>query len=174
MVAVARPGFRAAPAPGGISDRIGAQPSSAPRLSIVVLPFANLSNDPQQEYFADGISEDLTTDIAGIQGSQVIARNTAFTYKGKPVDAKQIGRDLGVRYVLEGSVQRSGKEVRVNAQLVDAETGAHLGPNGSTATSATCSRYKTRSRRGLPVSCNRNSRLRNPGGRPTTPTRWTI
>ena len=103
-----------------------AQPSSAPRLSIVVLPFANLSNDPQQEYFADGISEDLTTDIAGIQGSQVIARNTAFTYKGKPVDAKQIGRDLGVRYVLEGSVQRSGKEVRVNAQLVDAETGAHL------------------------------------------------
>jgi adenylate cyclase len=102
------------------------QPGSAPRLSIVVLPFANLSNDPQQEYFADGISEDLTTDIAGIQGSQVIARNTAFTYKGKPVDAKQIGRDLGVRYVLEGSVQRSGKEVRVNAQLVDAETGAHL------------------------------------------------
>ena len=98
----------------------------APRLSIVVLPFANLSNDPTQEYFADGITEDLTTDIARIQGSVVIARNTAFTFKGKPVDAKQIGRELNVRYVLEGSVQRSGNQVRINIQLVDAETGAHL------------------------------------------------
>ena len=102
------------------------QPNSAPRLSIVVLPFGNLSNDPQQEYFADGITEDLTTDVARIQGSLVIARNTAFTYKGKPVDAKQLGRELGVRYVLEGSVQRSGNQVRINTQLVDAETGAHL------------------------------------------------
>jgi TolB-like protein/class 3 adenylate cyclase len=103
-----------------------AQPYSAPRLSMVVLPFANLSNDPEQEYFADGITEDLTTDVARIQGSLVIARNTAFTFKGKPVDAKVIGRELGVRYVLEGSVQRSGKEVRINAQLVDVETGSHL------------------------------------------------
>src|SRR5205823_8377316 len=99
---------------------------SAPRLSIVVLPFTNRSNDPEQEYFADGITDDLTTDVARIQGSLVIARNTAFIYKGKPVDAKQIGRDLGVRYVLEGSVQRSGKQIRVNTQLIDAETGAHL------------------------------------------------
>src|SRR5260370_1310757 len=97
-----------------------------PRLSVVILPFTNLSNDPEQEYFADGITEDLTTDIARIQGSLVIARNTAFTYKGKPADAKQIGRDLGVRYVLEGSVQRSGKQIRINTQLIDAETGAHL------------------------------------------------
>ncbi len=102
------------------------QPYSAPRLSLVVLPFANLSNDPEQEYFADGITEDLTTDVARIQGSVVIARNTAFTYKGKAVDAKQLGRELGVRYVLEGSVQRSGNHVRINAQLVDAETGAQL------------------------------------------------
>jgi len=102
------------------------QPYSAPRLSIVVLPFANLSNDPEQEYFADGITEDLTTDLSRIQGSLVIARNTAFTYKGKPIDAKRIGHELGVRYVLEGSVQRSGKEVRINTQLVDAETGTHL------------------------------------------------
>jgi adenylate cyclase len=102
------------------------QPFTAPRLSIVVLPFANLSNDPEQEYFADGITDDLTTDVARIQGSLVIARNTAFTFKGKAVDAKQIGRDLGVRYVLEGSVQRSGKQVRINTQLIDAETGAHL------------------------------------------------
>ena len=101
-------------------------PFSAPRLSIVVLPFANLSNDPEQEYFADGITDDLTTDISRIQGSLVIARNTAFSYKGKPVDAKQIGRELGVRYVLEGSVQRSGKQVRINTQLIDTETGAHL------------------------------------------------
>jgi adenylate cyclase len=102
------------------------QPFPAPRLSIVVMPFANLSNDPEQEYFADGITDDLTTDISRIQGSLVIARNTAFTYKGKPVDAKKIGRELGVRYVLEGSVQRSGKQVRINTQLIDAETGAHL------------------------------------------------
>jgi adenylate cyclase len=102
------------------------RPYSAPRLSLVVLPFTNLSNDPEQEYFADGITEDLTTDLSRIQGSLVIARNTAFTYKGKQVDAKQIGRDLGVRYVLEGSVQRAGKQVRINAQLVDTETGAHL------------------------------------------------
>ena len=93
---------------------------------MVVLPFANLSNDPQQQYFADGITDDLTTDLSRIEGSVVIARNTAFTYKGKAVDAKQIGRELGVRYVLEGSVQRSSKEVRINAQLVDAATGRQL------------------------------------------------
>jgi adenylate cyclase len=100
--------------------------TKAPRLSIVVLPFTNLSNDPEQEYFADGITDDLTSDLSRISDSFVIARNTAFTYKGKPVDAKQIGRELGVRYVLEGSVRRAGDQVQVNAQLVDAETGAHL------------------------------------------------
>jgi len=98
----------------------------ASRLSIVVLPFVNLSNDPDQQYFADGITDDLTTDLSRISGSFVIARNTAFTYKGRPVDAKQIGRELGVRYVLEGSVRRAGDQIRVNAQLVDAETGAHV------------------------------------------------
>jgi adenylate cyclase len=98
----------------------------APRLSIVVLPFANLSNDPEQDYFADGLTEDLTTDLSRISGSFVISRNTAFTYKGKPTDAKQVSRDLGVRYVLEGSVRRSANQVRVNAQLIDGETGAHL------------------------------------------------
>jgi adenylate cyclase len=98
----------------------------APRLSIVVLPFTNLSNDPQQEYFADGITDDLTTDLSRIEGSVVIARNTAFSYKGKEVDARKIGRELGVRYVVEGSVQRSGKEVRINVQLVDTATGAQL------------------------------------------------
>jgi TolB-like protein len=97
-----------------------------PRLSVVILPFTNLSNDPEQEYFADGMTEDLTTDLSRITGSFVIARSTAFTYKGKSVDTRQIGRELGVRYVIEGSVRRSDKEVRVNVQLIDAETGAHL------------------------------------------------
>jgi TolB-like protein/class 3 adenylate cyclase/cytochrome c-type biogenesis protein CcmH/NrfG len=99
---------------------------SAPRLSLVVLPFANLSGGPDQEYFADGLTEDLTTALSRIDGSFVIARNSAFTYKNKPVDVRQVGRDLGVRYVLEGSVRRSNDMVRVNAQLIDAETGAHL------------------------------------------------
>jgi TolB-like protein/Flp pilus assembly protein TadD len=99
---------------------------TAPRLSLVVLPFSNLSGDPAQEYFADGITEDLTTDLSRLPGSLVIARNSAFTYKDKAVDPKQVGRELGVRYILEGSVRRIGDEVRVNAQLIDAETGAHL------------------------------------------------
>ena len=97
-----------------------------PRLSIVVLPFANLSSDPEQEYFVDAITDDLTTDLSRISGSFVIARTTAFTYKGKPGDVKQIGSDLGVRYVLEGSVRRLGEQVQVNAQLIDAETGSHI------------------------------------------------
>jgi adenylate cyclase len=98
----------------------------APRLSFVVLSFANLSNDPDQEYFADGITDDLTTDLSRISGSFVIAHTTALTYKGKPVDVKQIGRELGVRYVIEGSVRRSDNQVQVNVQLIDAQTGAHL------------------------------------------------
>jgi adenylate cyclase len=97
-----------------------------PRLSFVVLPFTNLSSDPDQEYFVEGITDDLTTDLSRISGSFVIARNTAFTYKGKPVDVKQIGHELRVRYVIEGSVRRSGNQVQVNVQLIDAETGAHL------------------------------------------------
>jgi adenylate cyclase len=99
---------------------------SAPRLSFVVLPFENLSRDPDQDYFADGITDDLTTDLSRISGSFVIARNTAFTYKDKPTDARQIGRELGVRYVIEGSVRRAADQVQVNVQLVNAETGAHL------------------------------------------------
>jgi TolB-like protein/class 3 adenylate cyclase/Tfp pilus assembly protein PilF len=98
----------------------------APRLSIVVLPFTNLSNDPEQQYFADGITEDLTTDLSRLPDMIVISRNTAFTYRNKPVDTKQIGRELCVRYVLEGSVRRSGSRVRITAQLIDAETDAHL------------------------------------------------
>jgi TolB-like protein len=101
-------------------------PYSAPRLSIVVLPFANIGGDPEQEYFVDGVTESLTTDLSRIGGAFVIARNTAFTFKGKAVDVKKLGRELNVRYVLEGSVQRGGNRLRVNVQLIDAETGNHL------------------------------------------------
>jgi len=104
----------------------GPPPGTAPRLSIVVLPFANLSDDREQQYFADGITEDLTTDLSRIADMLVISRNTAFTYRNKPIDTRQIGRELGVRYMLEGSVRRSGNQLRVNAQLVDAETDVHL------------------------------------------------
>ncbi len=101
-------------------------PAEAARLSIVVLPFANLSGDPAQDYLADALTDELITSLARIRDSFVIARNTAMTFKGKPVDAKAIGKDLGVRYVLEGSVQPSGDRMRVNAQLIDAGSGAHL------------------------------------------------
>jgi adenylate cyclase len=100
--------------------------ANAPRLSIVVLPFENLSADKEQDYFPDGITDDLTTDFSHLQDAFVIARGIAFTYKGKPFEAKQIGKDLGVRYVLEGSVRHLGEKVEVNAQLISTETGAHV------------------------------------------------
>ena len=102
------------------------QPVDRPRLSIAVLPFGNLSGDPGQDYFSDGLTEDLTTDLSRIEGAFVIARNTMQTYRGKGVDVRQLGRELGVRYLIEGSVQRAERQVRVTAQLIDAETGAHL------------------------------------------------
>jgi adenylate cyclase len=100
--------------------------ANAPRLSIVVLPFENLGGDPEQQYFADGITDDLTTDLSHVPDSFVIARDTAFTFKGRQVDAKAIGRELGVRYMLEGSVRRAGEKVEINAQLISTETGAHV------------------------------------------------
>ena len=111
----------AKPAPAPAPEK-----SAPPRLSIVVLPFANIGGGAEQEHFVDGVTESLTTDLSRIRGAIVIARNTAFTYKGKPLDVKTIGRELNVRYVLEGSVQRGGNRMRVNVQLIDAETGNHL------------------------------------------------
>ena len=121
----------AEPEPVGRPEQVppaapSALPTPAARLSVVVLPFANLSNDPEQQHFVDGITGDLMTDLSRIPDMLVISRNTAFTYRNKPVDTKQIGRELGVRYVLEGEVQRSGNRVRVTAQLIDAEGDAHL------------------------------------------------
>lgn len=101
-------------------------PPSAPRLSMVVLPFVNIGGDPEQEYFVDGVTESLTTDLSRISGSFVIACNTAFTFKGKAIDVKRLGRELNVRYVLEGSVQRAANRLRVNVQMIDAETSNHL------------------------------------------------
>jgi TolB-like protein/Tfp pilus assembly protein PilF len=112
------PSMAAAPVAGA--------PRAAPRLSIVVLPFTDLSEDRQQQYFADGMTDDLTTDLSRLSGMFVIARNTAFTYRDKPIGAKQIGYELGVRYVLEGSVRRLGTQIRINTQLIDCGTGAHL------------------------------------------------
>jgi TolB-like protein/class 3 adenylate cyclase len=117
-----------------VGQPTGARPASAespgksapPRLSLVVLPFANIGGDPEQEHFVDGVTESLTTDLSRMRGAFVIGRNTAFTYQGKAVDLKQIGRELNVRYVLEGSVQRGGNRMRVNVQLIDAETSNHL------------------------------------------------
>jgi TolB-like protein/class 3 adenylate cyclase len=127
---IARPVRVYALRPEGIAGlptaNVSSLPIAAPRLSIVVLPFTNLSDDREQQYFADGITEDLTTDLSRLANMFAISRNTAFTYRSKPIDTKQIGRELGVRYVLEGSVRRSGNQVRVNSQLIDAATDAHL------------------------------------------------
>jgi adenylate cyclase len=119
-------GIAGSPPTSGPSATSGSLSVGAPRLSIVVLPFANLSDDLEQQYFADGITEDLTTDLSRLENMFVISRNTAFTYRNRPVDSRQIGRELGIRYVLEGSVRRSGNQFRINAQLIDAATGAHL------------------------------------------------
>ena len=111
---------------GTLAVQAGLPAKPLPALSLVVLPFANLGNDPEQEFFVDGLTEDLTTDLSHLAGSFVIARNTAFAYKGKAVDVKRVGRELGVRYALEGSVRRVGERIVLNAQLISTETGAHV------------------------------------------------
>src|SRR5713101_609237 len=109
-----------------LSDRLSAAPSLPDKPSIAVLPFENMSGDPEQEYFADGIVEEIITALSRIRWLFVIARNSSFTYKGRAADVKQVGRELGVRYVLEGSVRKGGQRVRIIGQLIDAATGAHL------------------------------------------------
>ncbi len=123
---IARPirAYRVIPGERGSLAR--GQTVAVPPLSIVVLPFVNIGGNQDQEYFVDGITESLTTDLSRIPDSFVIARNTAFTYKGKPVDVKNIGRELGVNYVVEGSVQRASNRLRLNVQLIDARVGSHL------------------------------------------------
>src|SRR5207249_2602999 len=118
------------PPPQAGEGRVGAaEPAALPlpdKPSIAVLPFQNMSGDPEQEYFADGMVEEIITALSRIRWLFVIARNSSFTYKGQTVDVKQVGRELGVRYVLEGSVRKAGQRVRITAQLIAAETGVHL------------------------------------------------
>ena len=141
---------------------------SSPRLSLVVLPFANVGGDREQEYFADGITESLTVDLSRISGAFVIA------YKSKAMDLRQIGRDLNVRYGLEGSVQRGGNRLRLNVQLIDCDTGTHLWPSGSTKNLPIYSRCRTTSSPGSPgnwVHSWWRPRHGAPRGRPI-PIRW--
>src|SRR5499427_1045524 len=131
VVTVPGRGYRLADLTGLRSAQLteGSLPPQLPlpdKPSIAVIPFANLSGDPDQEYFADGMVEEIITALSRIRWLFVIARNSTFTYKGQSVDVKQVGRELGVRYVLEGSVRRAGNRVRITAQLIEAETGAHL------------------------------------------------
>ena len=168
-------------APTAVAIKVGTAGHTAeakeepPRLSIVVLPFANISGDPEQEYFVDGVTESLTTDLSRISGCFVIARNTAFAYKGKPVDARAIGRELNVRYVLGGSVQRSGARMRVNVQLIDAKVAHISGPTNSTSRSPTSSTCRTKWSPASPATRRRTGRRRSPASKSDrqTPTLWT-
>jgi adenylate cyclase len=140
----------ARPTKPGIGN--GSKGSSVPKVvsdkpSIAVLAFTNMSGDPEQEYFSDGISEDIITDLSKLSELHVIARNSSFTYKGKPVDIKQVGRELGVSYVLEGSVRKAGNRVRVNGQLIDPSAAHTSGPNDLIANSLIFSPCKMNSRR---------------------------
>jgi TolB-like protein/class 3 adenylate cyclase len=125
---IARPvrAYRVVMAAGSVAMPTSSGPALPDKPSIAVLPFANMSGDPEQEYFVDGMVEEIITALSRIRWLFVIARNSSFTYKGQTVDVKQVGRELGVRYLLEGSVRKAGKRVRITAQLIEAETGAHL------------------------------------------------
>jgi adenylate cyclase len=114
-----------------VSGTVSAEPAGEPRPlpdkpSIAVLPFTNMSGDPEQEYFSDGITEDIITGLAKVSGLFIVARNSVFTYKGKAVKIQQVSQELGVRYVLEGSVRKAGNRVRITAQLIDGDTGGHI------------------------------------------------
>ena len=152
-----------------------AEKPAPPRLSLVVLPFANIGGGAEHEYFVDGVTESLTTDLSRIRHAVVIARNTAFTYKGKPIDVKTIGRELNVRYVLEGSVQRGGSRMRVNVQLIDAETGSHLWAERFDKPLADLFDMQDEIVARLANALNAHLSLprRDERNRPRTPTRWT-
>ena len=143
-------------------DRSVTKPNeTSPRLSlpdkpsIAVLPFQNMSGDPEQDYFADGMVEDITTGLSRIKWLFVIARNSSFVYKGKAVDVRQAGRELGVRYLLEGGVRKAGQRLRVTAQLVEAETAAHLWADKFDGELKTYSSFRTRSRKRWSASSSR-------------------
>jgi TolB-like protein len=132
------------PAPLGTDNRGFSAPSAAEKPSIAVLPFQNISPDPDQEFLADGIAEDIVTALSRYPSLFVIARNSCFTYKGRNVDVKQVGRELGVRYVLEGSLRKAGNRIRVTAQLVEAETANHIWADRYDRICQMSSRFKRR------------------------------
>ena len=133
-------------APELVPDAVPAEPLSLPhKPSIAVLPFQNMSGDPDQEYFADGLTEDIITGLSRQQWFFVIARNSSFTYKGEAVDVRQVASQLGVRYILEGSVRRSASRVRVTGQLIDATPAIICGPTATIASCRTSSSCRTRS-----------------------------
>jgi TolB-like protein len=159
-----------------VRDTAAARSSSAPmqpalplpdKPSIAVLPFANMSGDPEQEYFADGTVEEIITALSSIRWLFVIARNSSLTYKGQAIDVKQVGRELGVRYVLEGSVRKAGGRVRITAQLIDALTGAHLWADRFDGSLEDVFELKTRLRRASPASSSRHYGLPRSLARPT-------
>src|SRR5215472_16323443 len=125
---IARPvrAYRVVTAAGSPPMQVISGPVLPEKPSIAVLPFANMSGDPEQEYFADGMVEEIITALSRMRWLSVIARNSSFTYKGKPVDMRQVGRELGVRYVLEGSVRKAGNKVRITGQLIDTSRGTHI------------------------------------------------
>ncbi len=136
-----------AEASGAVAQTHTGEPLSLPdKPSIAVLPFENMSADPEQEFFADGITEDIITELSRLRGFFVIARNSSFVYKGRAVAIPEVARELGVRYVLEGSVRRAGSRVRVSAQLIEAAAGTHLWAEHYDRTSMTSSNSRTRSR----------------------------
>jgi TolB-like protein/class 3 adenylate cyclase len=152
-----------------IEQPLPASPQPLPlpdKPSIAVLPFQNMSGDPEQEYFADGMVEEIITALSRIRWLFVIARNSSFTYKGQAVDIKQVGRELGVRYVLEGSVRKAGGRVRITAQLIESTAGAHLCADRSMARSKTSSIFKTKWRRASPVLSSRHCKSPRSADRP--------
>jgi TolB-like protein len=176
-------GYRfTAPATPIAADAAALRPSGGLPLpdkpSLAVMPFQNMSGDPEQEYFADGMVEEITTALSQIRWLFVIARNSSFTYKGQAADVRQVGRELGVRYVLEGAVRKAGGRVRISAQLIDAMTGAHLWATDSTVSWKTSSSCRTRWRSPWPVSSSRPWKRPRPAawptGRQTTLPRWTF
>jgi TolB-like protein len=165
-------GYRfAAPVTRVPADASGLPPGGPPPLpdkpSLAVMPFQNMSGDPEQEYFADGMVEEIITALSRIRWLFVIARNSSFTYKGQAVDVKRVGSELGVRYVLEGAVRKAGGRVRISAQLIDATTGAHLWADRSMVFWKTSSSFRTRWRSALPASSSRPWKRPRPAARPT-------
>ena len=144
------------------------------RPAIAVLPFTNMSGDPEQEYFSDGISEDLITALSKLRWFFVIARNSSFIYKGKAVHMKQVADELGVGYVVEGSVRKGGDRVRITAQLTTSPPAAICGPSATTASSQTCSRCRTRSpKRSSPLSSRNSTPRKISAPAASRPTAWT-